>query len=89
MVINRPTADKTIDILNTITPQYEEFHGVEYTPNALMTSAKLSNWYIADEFLPDKAINLLDEAGSMIKMMDLDVDEDIIVTKDTITEVIS
>eukprot|EP00548_Thalassiothrix_antarctica_P000555 CAMPEP_0194136888 /NCGR_PEP_ID=MMETSP0152-20130528/6832_1 /TAXON_ID=1049557 /ORGANISM="Thalassiothrix antarctica, Strain L6-D1" /LENGTH=933 /DNA_ID=CAMNT_0038833691 /DNA_START=186 /DNA_END=2987 /DNA_ORIENTATION=+ len=89
LVINEPTVDETIDILNIITPRYEEFHGVEYTPNALTTAAKLSDRYIADRFLPDKAIDLLDEAGSMMKMMDLDVDEDIIVTEDTITEVIS
>jgi len=87
--VMEPTVEETIDILNIITPRYEEFHGVEYTSNALITAAKLGDRYIADRFLPDKAIDLLDEAGSMVKMMELEADEDYYVTEDSITEVIS
>ena len=68
LTIREPSVDETIDILATIMPRYEEFHDVEYTSNALIAAAKLSDRYVSDRFLPDKAIDLLDEAGSMIKM---------------------
>jgi ATP-dependent Clp protease ATP-binding subunit ClpC len=76
-----------LDILAAISPKYEEFHGVEYTYNALLSAAKLSERYISDRFLPDKAIDLIDEAGSMIKMSE--EGETFFVTEDTIAEVIS
>lgn len=85
--IKEPTVDETIDILATIMPRYEEFHGVEYTSNALIAAAKLSDRYVSDRFLPDKAIDLLDEAGSMIKMRE--GAENYFVTEDAVTEVIS
>ena len=68
-------------------PRYEEFHDVEYTSNALIAAAKLSDRYASDRFLPDKAIDLLDEAGSMIKMRE--GAENFYVTEDAVTEVIS
>ena len=83
-----PTVEETLEILKTITPKYAEFHEVEYTEKALEASAKLSDRYITDRFLPDKAIDLLDEAGSMIKMTDT-FDEDYFVTEDAITQVVS
>jgi ATP-dependent Clp protease ATP-binding subunit ClpC len=83
-----PTVDETLEILNTIVPKYAEYHEVEYTKNALEAAAKLSDRYITDRFLPDKAIDLLDEAGSMIKMSD-NFDENYFVTEDAVTEVIS
>lgn len=61
--------------------------GVEYTYNALLSAAKLSNRYISDRFLPDKAIDLIDEAGSMVKMTE--EGESFYVTEDAIAEVIS
>jgi ATP-dependent Clp protease ATP-binding subunit ClpC len=85
--IKEPTVYETLDILATIAPKYEAFHGVEYTYNALLSAAKLSNRYINDRFLPDKAIDLLDEAGSMLKMAE--EEENFYVTEDTIAQVIS
>jgi ATP-dependent Clp protease ATP-binding subunit ClpC len=85
--IKEPSVDETIDILATIMPRYEEYHGVEYTSNALVAAAKLSDRYVTDRFLPDKAIDLLDEAGSMIKMRE--EEENSFVTEDTVCEVIS
>lgn len=85
--VKEPTVFETLDILAAVSPKYEEFHGVEYTYNALMSAAKLSNRYISDRFLPDKAIDLIDEAGSMVKMA-LE-GEKYFVTEDTIAEVIS
>lgn len=83
-----PSVEETLEILKTIIPKYEEYHGVEYTNNALEAAAKLSDRYISDRFLPDKAIDLLDEAGSMVKMGDT-FDEDYFVTEDAITQVVS
>jgi ATP-dependent Clp protease ATP-binding subunit ClpC len=84
--IKEPSVDETIEILATIMPRYEEFHGVEYTSNALIAAAKLSDRYVSDRFLPDKAIDLLDEAGSMVKMNE---EENFFVTEDAVTAVIS
>lgn len=83
-----PTVEETLDILNTIMPKYAEYHEVEYTSNAIEAAAKLSDRYISDRFLPDKAIDLLDEAGSMVKMSET-FDEDYYVTEDAITQVVS
>ena len=88
--VKEPTMEETLDILEAVRPRYEEYHGVEYTPKAMEAAAKLSDRYLNDRFLPDKAIDLLDEAGSMIKMDIFDEEEDdIIVTEDTVAEVIS
>jgi ATP-dependent Clp protease ATP-binding subunit ClpC len=85
--IKEPTVYETLDILATVCPRYEVFHGVEYTYNALLSAAKLSNRYMNDRFLPDKAIDLLDEAGSMLKMAE--EGDTFYVTEDTIAQVIS
>merc|ERR1712157_83844 len=79
--------EDTIEILKTIADNYQEYHGVEYTENALIAAARLSDRYISDRFLPDKAIDLLDESGSMVKM--LDDEEDYFVTEDAIAKVVS
>lgn len=52
--VKEPTVFETLDILAAVSPKYEEYHGVEYTYNALLSAAKLSNRYISDRFLPDK-----------------------------------
>ena len=85
--VKEPTVFETLDILAAISPKYEEFHGVKYTYNALLAATKLSNRYISDRFLPDKAIDLIDEAGSMVKMNE--DGESYYVTEDSIEEVIS
>ena len=85
--VKEPTVFETLDILAAISPKYEEFHGVKYTYNALLAATKLSNRYISDRFLPDKAIDLIDEAGSMVKM--IEDGESYYVTEDSIEEVIS
>ena len=85
--IKEPTEEETLDILAAIFPKYEEYHGVEYTSKALVAATKLSSRYVTDRFLPDKAIDLLDEAGSMVKMVE--EGENFYVTEDAITEVIS
>ena len=62
--VNEPSVDETIEILNGIKDKYEEFHHVKYTDTALEGAAILASRYITERFLPDKAIDLIDEAGS-------------------------
>ena len=65
--INEPTVEDTISILRGIKERYETFHGVKITDAALVAAAEMSNRYISDRFLPDKAIDLVDESCAMIK----------------------
>ena len=62
--VDEPSVDETIKILNGIKGRYQDYHHVKYTDEAVVAAAKLSDRYIQDRFLPDKAIDLLDEAGS-------------------------
>ncbi|OXL28580.1 ATP-dependent Clp protease ATP-binding subunit ClpA [Psychrobacter sp. DAB_AL32B] len=62
--VKEPSVDDTIDILRGLKPRYEEFHNVEYTDEALVTAVKLSAKHIHERFLPDKAIDVIDEAGA-------------------------
>lgn len=66
-MVNEPTMEDTISILRGIKNRYEVFHGVKISDGALVSAATLSNRYITDRFLPDKAIDLVDEACAMIK----------------------
>ncbi|WP_251545286.1 ATP-dependent Clp protease ATP-binding subunit [Limosilactobacillus caecicola] len=62
--VDEPSVEETIQILNGIKGRYQDYHHVKYTDDAIVAAAKLSDRYIQDRFLPDKAIDLLDEAGS-------------------------
>jgi ATP-dependent Clp protease ATP-binding subunit ClpB len=66
--VGEPTVDDTVAILRGLKSRYESHHGVRITDNALVAAANLSNRYIADRFLPDKAIDLIDEAASRLAM---------------------
>ncbi|MGH2442715.1 MAG: ATP-dependent chaperone ClpB [Chloroflexota bacterium] len=68
VVVLEPSVDDTISILRGLKERYEVHHGVTITDNALVAAAVLSNRYISDRFLPDKAIDLVDEAGSRLRM---------------------
>ncbi len=67
VMVDEPTVEDTISILRGIKERYEVYHGVKITDSALVTAAVLSNRYITDRFLPDKAIDLVDEACALIK----------------------
>ena len=67
VMVDEPTVEDTITILRGLKERYEVFHGVKITDNALIAAATLSNRYISDRFLPDKAIDLVDEACAMIR----------------------
>ncbi|MFH7241595.1 MAG: ATP-dependent Clp protease ATP-binding subunit [Spirulina sp.] len=68
VTISPPSVPETIEILQGIRSRYEQFHQVTITDEAIEAAAKLSDRYISDRFLPDKAIDLIDEAGSQVKL---------------------
>ncbi|MGV2432389.1 MAG UNVERIFIED_CONTAM: hypothetical protein LVQ98_03285 [Rickettsiaceae bacterium] len=67
-MFEEPSVEDTISILRGIKEKYETHHGVRITDNAIVSAATLSHRYITDRFLPDKAIDLLDEAASRLKI---------------------
>ncbi|WP_296245102.1 MULTISPECIES: ATP-dependent Clp protease ATP-binding subunit ClpA [unclassified Psychrobacter] len=82
--VKEPSVDDSIDILRGLKPRYEEFHNVEYTDEALITAVQLSAKHIHERFLPDKAIDVIDEAGAYKRLGivadadDIDVEESFI-----------
>lgn len=78
VIVEPTTVDETIQILNNIKGKYEEHHNVDYTPEAIQACVKLTNRYMTDRFLPDKAIDALDEAGSRVHITNLQVPEQIL-----------
>jgi len=78
-VIVEPTSvDETIEILHNIKQKYEDHHNVIYTEEAIIACVKLTNRYMTDRFLPDKAIDALDEAGSRVHIINMDVPKQIL-----------
>ena len=68
IMVNPPTVDQTICIIQGLQSRYEEHHGVQFSQEAVTAAAKLSDRYITDRFLPDKAIDIIDEAGSRARV---------------------
>ncbi|HOK22881.1 MAG TPA: ATP-dependent Clp protease ATP-binding subunit [Candidatus Hydrothermia bacterium] len=73
--VDPPTVDETIEILYGLREKYESFHGVKFTDEAIEAAARLSDRYITDRYLPDKAIDVLDEAGAKVKLKTPESDE--------------
>ncbi|TCC92495.1 ATP-dependent Clp protease ATP-binding subunit [Pedobacter hiemivivus] len=87
VMIEPATPDETIEILNRIKEKYEEHHGVTYTDEAIHACVALTSRYITDRFLPDKAIDALDEAGSRVHLTNIHVPENIITIENKIEEI--
>ena len=68
IVVEAPDVKQSIAILDKLRPNYEQFHGVRYSPEAITACVQLSDRYISDKSLPDKAIDAMDEAGSMVRL---------------------
>jgi len=68
VTVAEPSKEQTVEILSGLQDRYAEYHEVRYTPEALESAAKLSERYLPDRFLPDKAIDLVDEAGALMQM---------------------
>jgi ATP-dependent Clp protease ATP-binding subunit ClpC len=75
IMVNPPTVQETINILQGLRKKYEDHHQITYTDDALQAAAKLSNRYITDRFLPDKAIDVIDESGAKVKLSKIVKDE--------------
>lgn len=87
VLIEPTTVEETIQILNNIKGKYEEHHNVDYTPEAIEACVKLTNRYMTERFLPDKAIDALDEAGSRVHITNLDVPKQILELEKKLEEV--
>jgi ATP-dependent Clp protease ATP-binding subunit ClpC len=87
VMVEAPSIDETIEILTNIKDKYEEHHHVSYTKEAIEQSVKLSERYITDRFLPDKAIDVMDEVGARVHISNIFVPEDILDLEKDIEEV--
>lgn len=77
VLVEPPSAEETLEIIRNIKSKYEEFHNVEYDEEALKACVSLSNRYITDRFLPDKAIDVLDEVGARVHLKNITVPQEI------------
>ncbi len=87
VMVDATSIDETIEILHNIKDKYEEHHHVTYTDEAIEQSVKLSERYISDRFLPDKAIDVMDEVGARVHIMNISVPEDIIRLEEAIENI--
>ncbi len=87
VMVEPTTVEETIEILNNIKEKYQEHHNVEYTDAAIEACVKLTNRYMTDRFLPDKAIDALDEAGSRVHITNIDVPKQILELEKRLEEV--
>jgi ATP-dependent Clp protease ATP-binding subunit ClpC len=87
VMVDSTSVDETIQILDNIKEKYEDHHHVTYTKEAIDACVKLSDRYISDRFLPDKAIDVLDEAGARVHINNIHVPDDIVKFEDAIEEV--
>jgi ATP-dependent Clp protease ATP-binding subunit ClpC len=92
-MVKEPSVSQTVSILKAVQANYEQHHQVRYTRDALEAAATLSDRYITDRFLPDKALDLLDEAGAIAHLDDsldnYDEEQRILVTEHTVASVVS
>ncbi|WP_242118804.1 ATP-dependent Clp protease ATP-binding subunit [Aestuariivivens sediminicola] len=87
VIIQPTTVEETIEILNNIKGRYEEHHNVDFTPEAIEACVKLTNRYMTERFLPDKAIDALDEAGSRVHITNIQVPKQILELEKKLEEV--
>ncbi|MEE9362147.1 MAG: ATP-dependent Clp protease ATP-binding subunit [Cellulophaga sp.] len=78
VIVEPTTVEETIEILHNIKGKYEDHHNVNYTDDAIIACVKLTSRYMTDRFLPDKAIDALDEAGSRVHIINMDVPQQIL-----------
>jgi ATP-dependent Clp protease ATP-binding subunit ClpC len=87
VMIEPATVDESIEILNNIKEKYEDHHHVNYTPEAIEACVKLSNRYISDRHLPDKAIDVLDEVGARVHITNINVPDEIVHLENQIEQI--
>lgn len=87
VMVEPTTEEETIEILNNIKDKYEDHHNVTYTDEAIVACVKLTNRYMSDRFLPDKAIDALDEAGSRVHITNIRVPEQVLSLEKQLEEI--
>jgi len=87
VMVDATSVEETIQILDNIKDKYEDHHNVTYTPEAINACVALSDRYISDRFLPDKAIDVLDEAGSRVHINNIYVPDEIVSLEESIEEI--
>ncbi|SNS51676.1 ATP-dependent Clp protease ATP-binding subunit ClpC [Belliella buryatensis] len=87
VMVDATTPEETVQILNNIKDKYEDHHNVIYSPEAIEACVKLSDRYISDRFLPDKAIDILDEAGARVHINNIHVPEDILKLEEEVEQI--
>lgn len=87
VMVDATSPEETIEILNNIKDKYEDHHHVNYTPEAIAACVKMSDRYISDRFLPDKAIDVMDEAGARVHINNIHVPKEIIELEEAIENI--
>ncbi|MCH5600911.1 ATP-dependent Clp protease ATP-binding subunit [Niabella ginsengisoli] len=87
VMIDPPSVDETVQILNNIKSKYEDFHSVTYSDEAIDACVKLSDRYVTDRLLPDKAIDVMDEVGARVHLKNINVPENIVELEKKIEDV--
>src|SRR5690554_603720 len=87
VMVDATSPEETVQILNNIKDKYEDHHNVIYTPEALLACVKLSDRYISDRFLPDKAIDILDEAGARVHINNIHVPDEILKLEEEVEKI--
>lgn len=87
VMVEQPSVDETIQILTNIKSKYEDYHNVNYTNDAIDACVKLSDRYMTDRLLPDKAIDVLDEVGARVHLKNINVPEDVLELERKIEEI--
>ena len=77
IIVNPPNSEDSIQILEGLRTKYEQHHNVHYTPDAIRAAVLLAERYISERFLPDKAIDVLDEAGARVRLNSIKVPDDL------------
>ncbi|MFN8322843.1 MAG: ATP-dependent Clp protease ATP-binding subunit [Chitinophagales bacterium] len=87
VIVDPPSPDETVQILTNIKAKYEEYHSVDYSPEAIKACVKLSTRYITDRFLPDKAIDVMDEVGARVHLKNIHVPKNILELEKQVEEI--
>jgi len=87
VIVDPPSPEETVQILTNIKSKYEEYHSVDYSPEAIGACVKLSTRYITDRFLPDKAIDVMDEVGARVHLKNIHVPKNIIDLEKQVEEI--
>ena len=86
ILVEPPSVSETLEIIYNVKNKYESYHGVKYTDSAIEACVKFSDRYITDRFLPDKAFDVLDEAGSKVKIINVKIPKEIVIIENKLSE---